>query len=372
MSEVDALAVHGELGVMTADPAASWTLPSRYYLDPAIHALEQARIFQRAWTYVGHASEVPAPGSYLTERVAGQPVLLLRDRDGVLRAFYNVCRHRAHLLLKGCGQLKAGITCPYHAWTYALDGRLKAARLTDAVAGFDKAEFPLRPLPLTNLSGLLFVSLDPQATPLAEEVPGFEATLLEHLPGLADFTVAARQDFDIQANWKVCVDNFSEAYHIPVAHPELSRLHGGQPKAAVVGARFASYRNIGRSSYPGFAVQPDEPYLTWTLWPHHCLLSLPGSWHLIMLRMTPEGPGRCLERADILASPGALAPNLEAVRRLFAEVFNPEDIAIVESVQQGLASLGYDQGRYIVDAANSWFSESALHRFHRQLLAALS
>lgn len=361
----------GSGGAFTSDASRSWTLPSRYYVDEAIAQQEQERIFRRSWCYVGHVSELAEPGSYLTDRVAGQPVLLVRDREGGLRAFYNVCRHRAHLLLKGCGTLKAGITCPYHAWTYALDGRLKGARLTDDVPDFDKADFPLRPLGLSVLAGLVFVHLDPAAPALEGEVPGFAATLLDHLPGLAGFRLAARVSFDIKANWKVCVDNFSEAYHIPVAHPELARLHGGRPQPSVTGERFACWRNVGRSSYTGFAVGENAPYLSWTLWPHHCLLSLPGTPQLIVLRMTPEGPGRCLERADILAPADASPEVLEKIRALFAEVFNQEDIAIVESVQQGLASLGYDQGRYVVDRADTWFSESALHRFHSQVLAAL-
>jgi choline monooxygenase len=362
----------GREGAFCSDASRSWTLPSRYYLDAEIAAQEQERIFQRSWCYVAHVSELPQPGSYLTDRVAGQPVLLLRDREGEIRAFYNVCRHRAHLLLGGCGTLKAGITCPYHAWSYALDGRLKGARLTDDVPGFDKADFSLRALGVSVLAGLVFVHLDREAQPLVEQVPGFEATLLEHLPELRDFALAWRLSFDIKANWKVCVDNFSEAYHIPVAHPELARLHGGKPEPSVTGERFACYRNIGRGSYAGFPVREDEPYLSWTLWPNHCLLSLPGTPQLIMLRMTPDGPGRCIERADILAPAGAPSEVLTKIRTLFAETFNPEDIAIVENVQQGLASLGYDQGRYVVDRAGSWFSESALHHFHSQVLAALA
>ena len=362
----------GSGGAFTRDASRSWTLPSRYYTDRAIAAQEQERIFQRSWCYVGHVSELAETGAYLTDRVANQPIVLLRDKDGAIRAFYNVCRHRAHLLLKGCGQVKpAGITCPYHAWTYALDGRLKAARLTEDVPDFDKADFPLRALGVSVIAGLVFVHLDAQAAPLDSEVPGFAATLIDHLPHLADFQLAQRITFDIKANWKVCVDNFSEAYHIPVAHPELARLHGGKPRPAVMGERFACYSNIGRSSYTGFPVSENASYLSWTLWPHHCLLSLPGTPQLIVLRMTPEGPGHCLERADILAPRDASSDVLEKIRALFAENFNLEDVAIVESVQLGLASLGYDQGRYVVDRADSWFSESALHRFHSQVLKAL-
>src|SRR5690606_20912840 len=111
----------GSGGAFTSDASRSWTLPSRYYTDEAIAAQEQERIFQRSWCYVGHVSELAEPGSYVTDRVANQPVVVLRDKDGTLRAFYNVCRHRGHLLLQSCGRVRpAGITCPYHAWTYSL------------------------------------------------------------------------------------------------------------------------------------------------------------------------------------------------------------------------------------------------------------
>lgn len=363
----------GELGPFHSEGARSWTLPSRYYLDESLHASEQERIFRRSWCYVGAESELPDAGSYLTEEVAGQPIALVRGKDGEVRAFFNVCRHRGHLLLRASGRLAAAaITCPYHAWTYSLDGDLRTARHTECVPGFRKEDFPLRRLPLATVAGLLFVCLDPAVRPFAEEAPGFEQTLLAHLPALRGFAVAWRYDFDVAANWKVCIDNFSEGYHIPVAHPELRKLHGGPAGKATVGENFAHYRNVGRSSYPDFEVREEEPYLSWTLWPNHCFLSLPGSAHLIVLRVSPRGPGRCLERADILAPPGAPSASLERVRRLFVKEFNREDIAIVESVQRGLASLGYDQGRYVIDRDDSWFSESALHRFHSKVLAALA
>ena len=115
-----------------------------------------------------------------------------------------------------------------------------------------------------------------------------------------------------------------------------------------------------------------EPYLGWTLWPNLCMLSLPGSRNLIALRMDPAGPGRCRERVDIYAEPDPARPgNVEEIATLFADVFNPEDIALVESVQRGLASDGYDQGRYVADRAGSWFSEADVHAFHERLLRAL-
>ncbi len=361
----------GERGFFGADALTSWTLPSRYYTDPAIHEQELKKVFQRSWCYVGHESDLPDPGSYITDEVAHQPILVVRGRDGEIRAFFNVCQHRGHLLLKGRGTLAAGITCPYHAWTYGLDGALRNAPMTGEVAGFAMSEFGLRPLPVAVAAGLVFVTLDRSQRHISQEMPGLEETLRDALPGLPPFVAVDRLEFEIAANWKIVVDNFSEGYHIPIAHPALARLHGRRTTAAVVGERFSFFRGVGRTSFEEFEVKPDEPYLTWWLWPNLCMLSLPGSEHLIVLRMTADGPARCRERADIYAPPGEPSRNFAVVRRLFAEMFNREDVAIVESVQRGVSSLGFDQSRYIVDGKDGWYSESALHRFHAQLLRAL-
>jgi len=361
----------GERGAFSDDALISWTLPSRYYTDAGIHTRELTRIFQRSWCYVGHETDIGAAGSYFTDHVAHQPIIVVRGHDGKVRAFYNVCQHRGHILLKDRGMLTTGITCPYHAWSYGLDGVLRHAPKTGEVLGFDKKEFGLRSLPVTNVAGLIFVNLDKNSRPFEEAAPDFEKTLGGSLPGLTNFVAIDRMTFDIAANWKIVVDNFSEGYHIPVAHPALAKLHGRRTTTAAVGERFTFFRGVGRTSYTEFSVKPDEPYLTWWLWPNLCMLSLPGSEHLIVLRMAPDGPDRCRERADIYAPAGGLPKNLAVIRRLFAEMFNREDVAIVESVQRGMSSLGYDQSRYVVDRNDDWYSESGLHRFHRQILRAL-
>jgi choline monooxygenase len=363
--------VSGERGAFAEDAHRSFTLPSRYYVDPEIHALEIRRIFRRSWLYAGHVTDLPEVGSYLTEELAGQPVLIVRSADGDVRAFYNVCQHRGHILVSGRGQLKSRIVCPYHAWGYGLDGSLMTARMTGDVPDFDLADFSLKPIALATAAGLIFINLDPDATPEDGELAEFEQSILDHLSEMRRFTANHRFDFDIAANWKVVVDNFSEGYHIPVAHRKLATLYDPDGGTARFGKRYGFYRKTARAGFSGFETTGDEPYLTWTLWPNLCLLSLPGSPHLIVLRMSPDGPERCLERADIYSPPGLESANLAVVKSLFADVFNQEDIALVESVQRGLASQGYDQGRYVADPAGSWFSESALHRFHRQILDAL-
>ncbi len=356
---------------MTDQATTSPTLPSRYYTDPAVLQQEQARIFQRSWLYVGHVSDLPEIGSYLTDDLCGQPIVVLRTFDGSLRAMYNVCQHRGHLLLQGRGKIRDKIICPYHAWNYGLDGALTAAPMTQDMQAFDRSRFNLPNVPVAVAAGLIFVNLDPDCRPFDDDVPGFAETILGHLPGMGDFVATDRMEFDIAANWKVVYENFSEGYHIPVAHPALSKLHGRRTIASVVERKFQFYQGVGRESFDGFKVQKDEPYLSWQLWPNHCMLSLPGSQHFIILRMLPTTPGTCHERADIYAPSGDQPPNLQVVKRLFAEMFNREDVAIVESVQRGLSSKGFDQGRYVADKADGWYSESAIHKFHMLLLDEL-
>jgi phenylpropionate dioxygenase-like ring-hydroxylating dioxygenase large terminal subunit len=365
--------VTGEKGAFSDSASDSYTLPSRYYVDPEILAKENTNIFQRSWLYAGHITDVPDTGSYMTDELAGQPILILRSEDGDVRAFFNVCQHRGHILLSGKGQLKKRIICPYHAWCYGLDGALKTARLTTDVPNFNNTEFSLKPIQLSVVAGLIFVNFDLEATPEDGDLMDFEKSILGNLPEMPRFTARHRFDFDIAANWKVVVDNFSEGYHIPVAHPHLATLYNGDGGSSHVGKRFSFYGKSARAGFSGFETTGEEPYLTWFLWPNLCLLSLPGSPQLIVVRMGPgDIPGRCIERADIYCPPELQSDELEAVKSLFAEMFNREDIALVESVQRGLSSLGYDQGRYVADRDESWFSESALHRFHHLILDSLT
>lgn len=362
----------GERGAFEADAERSFTLPSRYYHDPDIHRRELTRIFHRSWCYVGHAGQLARPGDFRVDRIADQCIFLVRVDGGAIKAYFNVCQHRGHRLLDGDGNTGKKIVCPYHAWSYRLDGSLANAPHTEAMAGFDPAEFGLREVRLADCRGLLFVNLNADATAFADEYAGLTDTFDRYLPGLADFGRACDLHYDIAANWKVVVDNFSEGYHIPVAHRRLSRVIDSQRnRNASVGKRYACFESASKSGYAGFELEPGEPYLSWMIWPNTCMLSQPGCDNLIVLRMAPNGPTRCLERADILSPGGQTSDRLLAIRDLFADNFNLEDIAIVESVQQGLQSLGYDQGRYVADAGDAWYSESGLHGFHRQVLDAI-
>ena len=362
----------GERGAFSPEALSSPTLPSRYYHEPQIYRQELRAIFHKSWCYVGHVSQFAAPGEYRVERVADQCIFLVSDQNSEIRAFFNVCQHRGHELLSSTGQRKNRIVCPYHAWTYGLDGQLIQAPHTDRMQDFNPAEFALKPVRLANCAGLLFANLDGGAEDFATEYPGLAQTLTDSLPAVESFGLTRQFDYDIAANWKIVVDNFSEGYHIPVAHRKLTQvLESGSGRCARQERRYAFFESRSKAGYEGLELEPGSPYRSWTLWPNTCMLSLPGCANLVVIRMAGNGPDRCLEHVDLLAEKGADSARLEALTQLFADQFNAEDIAIVESVHRGLESLGYDQGRYVVDADDAWYSESGLHRFHRQILQAL-
>jgi choline monooxygenase len=363
----------GERGRVTLDPLNSPTLPSRYYTDEGIYRQEMTHIHRKAWTYIGHVSDVPETGYYFTDSVGEQPIVVVRGGDDVVRCFYNVCPHRGHQLVEGAGKLKAkGISCPYHAWMFHLDGRLGAARLTEHVKDFDKSQFGLKEIRIVFAAGLIFANLDPDAPAFEDEMAGFAENIEHFLPSAKDFIIAERLHYDIKANWKTVVDNFSEAYHIPICHPQLSKVLEQEMEELKAERRWTFNRFKSKEGFPGFELTPGSPYYAWQAWPHFCALSLPGSNNLIVLRMAPDGVAGCSERVDIYTPKGEEDnPNLGAVRDLFMHMFNIEDIAIVESVQRGLASMGYDQGRYICDKEDSWFTEYQLHWLHMQVLEAL-
>jgi choline monooxygenase len=191
------------------------------YHDPAVHELERTSIFARAWLCLGSASPVARPGSYLADTIAGWPLVVVCDGDGVLRAFHNVCRHRAGPLVDdGAGTCRA-LVCRYHGWSYALDGALRSAR-DSGIDGADLVGLDLLEVRAATWRGLLFVGLDPALPPIEEWLgTGFVAQC-EDFP-IGGWQLADRRRHTIACNWKTYSDNYLEGYHIPFVHPALAR-----------------------------------------------------------------------------------------------------------------------------------------------------
>jgi Rieske 2Fe-2S family protein len=203
--------------------AGACTLTGPDYTDTAVFEREVERLFRPGWQCAGHAHEAAEPGALVTAEVLGESILVVRGRDGRLRAFYNVCRHRGTRL---CAEPRASqlesIRCPYHSWTYALDGRLLVAANMGEVAGFSAAEHGLYPVALAEWQGLVFVNLDGQAHPFLDEYPMLAGRFDDWT--IADLREGHRIEYDVQANWKQICENYSECYHCPPVHPQLARL----------------------------------------------------------------------------------------------------------------------------------------------------
>ncbi len=197
------------------------TMPGRYYASPDVLAAEGERIFARHWLCVGRADSLAERGDYVLADISGESVIVLRDQDGALRAFHNVCRHRGTRLCEAArGRLPGSIQCPYHAWTYGLDGRLLGAPHMQDTPGFDKRDHPLHPVALATWEGFVFVNLANEPEPFARAFAPVMGRFARW--NLEAVRVARRIEYDVGANWKLILQNYSECLHCPTIHPELS------------------------------------------------------------------------------------------------------------------------------------------------------
>lgn len=362
-----------DLGRFDRDPARSYTIPANYYIDPGIYEREKQAIFFKSWNYAAHVSQLAANGDYVTVRIADQNIIVLRGQDGVLRAFYNVCSHRAHELLQGCGRVNI-ITCPYHAWTYRTDGRLRSAVGQKHVEGFAADEFSLKPVRLEEYAGFIFVNLDPDAEALASSAGSLADDIKGYCERVPDLKFAHRLTYEIKANWKNVVDNFLECYHCSVAHPAFVDLVDIKNYKTRTYDLYSSHVSPpGRSNNTAYQFPEGQAgnFAAWWLWPNVTFNVFPGPANITVLHIQPTGPETTLEHFDFFFEEASPSPaELQAIDYV-DKVLQPEDIGLVESVQRGLHSRGYSQGRLMVDAARSFNSEHGLHHFHELVLKKL-
>ena len=357
------------------DPGHSPTLPGWAYTDPGIFERERENIFHRAWHYAGALADLKEPGDFLTASVIDQDVFVIRDKDGELRGFYNVCRHRAHGLLQGKGRAKV-ITCPYHAWSYRLDGSLRSARGAEATPGFDMSCFSLKPIRVEVFADhFVFFNLDLEAVPLSEQAADLAQELRSEIPGFNNFTPVGDDWMrsELKANWKVVVDNFLECYHCRPAHPAFADLLEMESYKIAFGKIWSSQKGeLRRHDSKAYHVSPDAVIKRarfWWLWPTTTFNSMPGDSTLGVFVMSPTGPETTAQGGRLYGLPGTVQ---DPARAAYAtNVLAPEDNAICESVQRGLHSKGYDAGRFIHDPAGGETNEAAVHQFHRLVAEAV-
>ncbi len=360
------------------------TLSSHFYTDPRILEVERANIFRKTWQLVGTADQpcgerdgatrtIADPGSYFTAEVAGEPVVVIRDKDGTLRAFSNVCRHRAGPIATGSGPCANVLRCQYHGWSYALDGRLIGTPDVEGVEFFDRSSMGMFPVRLEQWENLLFVNFDSEAESLA--------TFLGEIPQRAagfhfnDLAMVERRDYIIDCNWKVYVDNYLEGYHIPIAHPGLMR------EIDYSQYRVETFRYYSQQFAPLRGVRPDDaaerfytpaegsdaPNEAVYFWLFPNLMLNIYSDNISTNLIVPLGPDKTLTIFEWFfhkpKSPNDRERIAERVARAiaFSDEVQQEDIFLCESVQKGLRSATYDRGRYSVKR------ENGLHHFHALL-----
>ncbi|HCU73275.1 MAG TPA: aromatic ring-hydroxylating dioxygenase subunit alpha, partial [Chloroflexi bacterium] len=195
------------------DAATSATLPAHYYYDPDIYEREKQEIFYKTWQFVGYLRDLQQPGDYITAEIIDQKILVTRGKDDVLRAFYNVCMHRGHVLAEGRGN-KSIFTCPFHAWSYDATGELKAAGNAENIAGFKLDDFSLSEVQIETFGGMVYVNLDPSSPSLHSIAGGLEKEFETIVPRFNELTYTRTDVFDMNCNWKFVFDQM-ECYHCP-------------------------------------------------------------------------------------------------------------------------------------------------------------
>ena len=313
------------------------TYPWAWYSDPAVLAAERERIFRGAWQYVGDVGRLPEPGSYFACTSGGLPVVVTRDGDGELRAFLNVCRHRGSEIVSGAGR-RATLQCPYHAWTYGLDGGLRSAPRSDREAGFDSTGLGLVPLRLEVWGPFLLANADLDAVSPADTLA---AVRFPFDP--ASLVFRERVHYAVDANWKIAVENYLECYHCPVAHPGFSALVDVDPDAYVLDGEGPVWSQYGRAREGG------GDCAFHLVWPGLKINVYPGPANLSIGPVWPESPRRTVGFLDYFFAPDddeAWARELIA----FDERVGEEDRALVESVQRGVGSGFLEGGRLLPES----------------------
>jgi choline monooxygenase len=311
--------------------------------------LEQERIFARSWQYVGHAGDAPEPGSYFAAAAGEIPILVVRGRDGELRAFLNVCRHRGFQLVEGSGQRET-IQCAYHAWTYGLDGSLRAAPRTEREPSFGRDDLGLVPVQLDVWGPFVFVNPDSAAPPLEEAL----GPLPEQVASLLDvdrLRFRHRIEYDLECNWKIACENFLECYHCAVAHPGFSAAVDVSPDAyrvesnGLTSSQFGPLRNGD-----GFLGADELPRSQFHfVWPNIGINIFPGHPNLSIGPILPAGPERTHRFLDYFFGPDVPEDWVGELLE-FDDQVGREDTALVERVQRGVRSGLLARGRLLASS----------------------
>jgi Rieske 2Fe-2S family protein len=367
----------GELASVRREYRAARLLPKRTYHDTAIFDWERREILRGDWILVAREEDAPEPGTYLLVEVDGENLVVVRDRDGRLHAFHNVCRHRGTAVVEeACGRI-VRFQCPYHAWIYDLEGRLVRAKHTEDLDEFSLEAYSLASVRLETWQGFVFVNLSPDGPSLRDQL----GDLVEHLERFefGRLRSAKRTEYDVAANWKFIAENYSECYHCPGVHPQLNKLtpydlggdfepHGawqggwmelvGEAETMALDGGHGS--RAGRPPMRGIGPLDERRIFYYVLWPMTFISIHPD--YLLLHRLVPEGPDRTrvvcdwLFDVDTVAMPGFDPSDAIA----FWDLTNRQDWHVCELQQRGTTSSSWVSGRF----SNQ---EASVHAFDRMV-----
>ena len=334
------------------------TMPQSYFVSPEVFAAEQKRIFARNWLLVGHESRIANAGDYMVIEAAGESLIVIRNSRLEIRAFYNVCRHRGTRLKEDrCGHISA-IQCPYHAWTYSLDGRLIGAPHMDEVPRFDKADYSLHAVDLALWEGFIFLNLADHSVPLKDWFAPLAGKFTHwNLPRLQS---AKRIEYDVRANWKLIFENYSECYHCPGVHPALSKVspYDSAENDLTEGPFLGGFMRITKGNsltmsgnacalpVGDMSAEDHHRVFYYSIFPNMLLSMHPD--YVMLHQLWPKSPQRTLIFCDWFFHPDAFDrsdfhPD-DAIE--FWDMTNKQDWHVCELSQQGISSRAYEPGPY--------------------------
>lgn len=348
------------------------TMPARWYTDPAFLELEKPKVFWKTWQPVGRLDQVLRPGDYFTADVVGERLVVTRGLDDELRAFFNVCQHRAGPVAVGKGNRKT-LQCKYHGWTYDLNGRLMNAPEFEGVADWNKADVCLMSVRVEAWGPFIFVNLDPEAPPMRAIYGDIDDEIKRKGFKIASMRAFERRDYIIDCNWKVYVDNYLEGYHVPIAHPGLYReLDYEQYRVDTFRYYSSQYAPI-RPAKLGDVQGRDRRYvrtedeaeaLYYWIFPNVMLNIYPDNMSINII--LPLGHDKTLTIFEWYFEEPGTGEGWESMQQTiaFSDEIQQEDIEICVAVQQGLASRAYDTGRFSVKRENGVHHfQSLMHEF---------
>ncbi len=350
------------------------TLPGHYFCDKSIFIEEQEKLFARYWLCVGRETQIAQAGQYILQNVAGESIILVRDQNGRVQGFYNVCRHRGTQICTEDGQTRSSFQCPYHAWTYGLDGRLLGAPTMQDVDDFDFAEYGLHKVETAVWEGFIFLNLDANPMPFKESYAPLHNKFTDwHLPDL----IAGHQiTYDVAANWKIIFHNYSECYHCPTIHPRLNELtpyrnaSNDLEEGFILGGPMLMSKTDGSMTMSGRVCAPilqetNGLVFYYTLLPTMFLSIFPD--YVMTHRLEPVAPNHTRIHCEWLFAPDTQADGhfnpQDAID--FWDMTNRQDWEICELTQKGVSSKAYTPGPYSD-------LESMLAAFDRAYLQAMS